>query len=812
MGLGSPREINRASTIGEVSNPDNYASDSAFHNVLYPPDQVSGIMDPFYANKSPTAFSVKDTNLSWGKLFPYELMLIEEASDGSLQRLNGFVLPIPPQEMTIQTPFAINQTVTMGGVVEEHNSAPIRIIQMSGTTGVAPLRLKASDDPPKSPMMKVIMDTVFMADKASASPTDKTGPVKTNTNVADGSGYNQFRNLQRFLEGYALAKKKKENRGLRLGLAIYKEGVVYLVTPMAFTVRRTVSSPLEYLYDLQFRAFARKPLQAIGSSSRQEINPKNELNYLQKAFNLLRDARAVVAMVKKAIRNVRAAVAKVMEAVRQAILFIKDVVGLLIDLIELPMRIAQDFKRLIIGAWNDLGAAVNELKGVFGSTEVSRTRNIAQTDSAAPADPVASTLDDVFANPDDYSSFFEKCPLDSFQIDANIQQKIDAELASVRKLTPSDFSSFRSLTITTMMDLANTLGVGDTTVDSMYGINEPQTSRTLTTQELNLLGALNDIADGFALLAMRRPYDQLTTTDYIAGYAAASGIVFNVPVSKYAVPMPYDMTLDQLANRYLGDPDRWIEIATINGLRDPYIDEVGFQQNLLTDGSGVYIVLSDVSKLNVRQAVWVGSTAVPREKRHILNIEKLDGNYRVTLDGADDLAKFTLASDAYIHSFLPDTVNSMQTIFIPSDQEGVISDEITRVPGVDMFDPLLKAGGIDLMVDQSGDLIITKDGDCRMAYGMQGIEQRIRLTIATPRGALMHHPGFGFPIKPGTSIADTSAQQMAQSIRTMFGDDPVFDNLSNIKVKVQGPTAYVSMGLTVFGQDRPIDISVAVLR
>jgi hypothetical protein len=788
-------------------NPDNFSSQATNYNVEHLPTKISGIMDPFYSD----TFVGADQVFAWGKLFPYELMILKADDAGGLTKESSFVLPIPPQEMTIQTPFAINQTVTMGGVVEEHNSAPIRIIQMSGTTGVAPLRLKASDDPPKPPMMKLIMDTIFMADKAVASTYLSELPMAGNQGVANGSGYNQFRILQNFLEGYALSKKKKENRNLRLGLAIWKEGVVYLVTPMAFNVRRTVSSPLEYLYDLQFRAFARKPIEIIGASDTSETNPKNDLNYLQKALNLLRNARSVVAMVVKAIRNVRAAVQQVMEVVRQSILFIKDAIGAIIELIELPSRLVQDFKRLIVGAWDDLQAATLELQNI-NKTELSRVRNTAQTASVAPGDPVASTLDDVFANPDNYSAFFEKCPLDSFRVDAHIQQKIDAELTKVRKLTPSDYSAFRSLTIETMLDLANVLGVGDSTVDSVYGISEPQTTRTLTTQELNLLGALNDIADGFALMAMRRPYDQLTSVDYMAGYAAASGIAFTNPVSKFAVPMPYDMTLDQLSMKYLKDPDRWVEIAAINGLKDPFIDEVGFQQYLSADGSGNKVIVSDASKYNVRQAVWVGSVLVPREKRHILSIDKLGTAFILTLDGADDLAKYKLAADAYLHSFLPDTVNSMQSIFIPSDQQGVLADEITRVPGVDMFDPLLKAGGIDLMVDQNGDLIITQDGDCRMAYGMQGIEQRIRLTIATPRGALMHHPGFGFPIQPGVSISDMSAQAMAESIRTMFGDDPLFNNLSNIKVSVKGPTAYVSMGITVQGEDRPIDVSIAVMR
>jgi hypothetical protein len=311
---------------------------------------------------------------------------------------------------------------------------------------------------------------------------------------------------------------------------------------------------------------------------------------------------------------------------------------------------------------------------------------------------------------------------------------------------------------------------------------------------------------------MRRPFDQLTTVDYIAGYAAATGIAFQNPVSKFAVPFPYDTTLEQLALKYLGDPNRWLEIAAINGLREPYIDEVGFQQPLLDNGASNYVIVDDVTNLRIRQAVWVGSTAVAREKRHIMNIEKLDGNFKITLDGDNTLSKYTLAADAFIRAYLPDTVNSMQSIYIPSNSPGVTTDELTRIPGIDIFDPLLKAGGVDLLLNSTGDLVITKDGDCKLAFGLQGIEQRVKLTLLSPRGSLIQHPTFGFPVKSGQSISDMSAEQMAESIRSMFGNDPVFNNLNNIKVAVKGPSAYISMGLTVFGASNPIDVNVTVQR
>ena len=90
--------------------------------------------------------------------------------------------------------------------------------------------------------------------------------------------------------------------------------------------------------------------------------------------------------------------------------------------------------------------------------------------------------------------------------------------------------------------------------------------------------------------------------EYVAGLAATSGIQFNVPTSKILAPVPFGLTIEGIALRYLGDAQRWIEITTLNSLRDPYIDENGFQTSLLSNATGRQFTVADNSNF------WLGQT------------------------------------------------------------------------------------------------------------------------------------------------------------------------------------------------------------
>jgi hypothetical protein len=79
------------------------------------------------------------TATNWNLSFPYQLRILKKVdSEYQLAEPKGavFTLPIPPTGISVHTPFAISGQVTQGGYIEEHNGAPIKMISLTGTTGV----------------------------------------------------------------------------------------------------------------------------------------------------------------------------------------------------------------------------------------------------------------------------------------------------------------------------------------------------------------------------------------------------------------------------------------------------------------------------------------------------------------------------------------------------------------------------------------------------------------------------------------------------------------------------------------------------
>lgn len=786
-------------------------------------------------SKDPMWHRAEIDGTRWNKSYPYQLLILEKTSDGYRRGSGQFTLPIPPQALSISTPFAISTTVTLGGVIEEHNGAPIRNISFQGTTGVAPLRGIGETLKQANVLQGIFAGTVNVVPSVIESVSALTGRqiaqqqtlMDETPDALKATGYYQFRLLQHFLESYVTLKKGGGGTDMRLALAMWKDQAVYLVTPVSFDVQRNATSPWEYTYNLSFRAWRRINLDA-GPGAYEVFKPvSRDPNAYAQLMNKLNAARRVLQAGRNALLAVNGDVARVvLEPLREVVLFVKDVLGVAITAADLPSSIQ-----------STLGAAVLEAKLSFdrlgaaaaGSGQGTELQDLSvetgKPETGASQQPLGDRGDSLkgahpgnklFEHPEDNFELFDRIRPSDLNLPLATQRKIAEERRRIRKLTRLDFERTRDQLAVFATEFADAVGAGHTRFNETYNRGTVSSSKTPTPDDFEVMFALNDILLEMNRLAASSDVDrqQVSTMEVLAGMATRSGIAFRVPTSKFAVPFPYGATLEQLAAQYLGDPNRWHEIVALNGLRQPYVDEEGFELPLLTNGNGNQVTVTDASKLYVGQSVQVSSSSTARAKRRITRIEQLSpGTYILTLDGEADMDRFDVLAQATLHAFLPDTVNSQMLIYIPSDTEPEEDDYRTKsIPGVDEFDPLIRAGGVDLLLTQNGDLAITPDGDCRLATGLTNLIQRIRTALATPRGSLLHHRDYGLGLEVGASTADLDAKRMLSALQELFRSDPAFSGVSGVAISKVGPVIRVAMSVGIAGTNQTIPVSVDIRR
>ena len=765
----------------------------------------------------------------WNKSYPYQLMMMERVN-GGWSVWHTFTLPIPPQEMSISTPFAINTSITLGGVIEEHNGTPIRMISFSGTTGVAPLRGSTDTKSDLNTLptvfggtVRAFQDLVSTATMAATRQQTSNLMEETDENLK-GTGYYQFRLLQRFLETYAAAKKKSPD--LRLAVAIWKDASVYLVTPVAFDVRRSASSPWEYSYSLNFKAWRRTTLQPSFIQGNLSADPRQDTKVLAEVFSAIQDARKVLNrsqdLLLAASTDARNAV---LEPLRSAALFCGDAIGAAMTAADLPGSIARTLKKAVAevkgiqsvvrnGGSNldkEFRRSLEEWATINGRPEtgVADPQNSLDAETADPANKALE-------NPEDNPEEMEAIRPSELNLPPTVLAAIEAERERVREMERLDFETMRDNLVEFQAILADTVGAGSEEYNAIYGRTAAIQKKTTSEADFEALYALNSAITQLNRLAASGNINQevTTTMEVMAGMASASGIAFQVPVSKIPVPFPYGSTLEHLALQYLGTPDRWHEIAALNGLRAPYVDEIGFSMFLLTCGKGNEVMVGNSDNLRMGQTVWISSSNAPRTKRRILNIDRRNPNGIVlTLDGDPDMEQYDTHAQAKLETFLPDTVNSQMMLYIPSDIEVEEEDWRTKsIPGVNEYDQIIAAGGVDLLLTQDGDLAITPDGDCKLALGVANIIQRIRTAMATPRGALLHHPEYGLGVYPGISTADADAKEVKAQLEAMFRSDPAFAGVSDVLIQKSGPTLRISMSISIAGASQIIPVTVDIRR
>ena len=817
-----------------------------------------------------------DNTDAW-KLYPYQFQIHDGKSP-----ISTLTMPLGPQSISINVPAAVTTTVTMRGITEEHNAAPLRQIIITGTTGVMEdSRAEPAQPGPASALEYAFANTLQAVDRVVntaksietsvnkilaggkvsrevISPIASASELQTNANNA----YTVIHNMTRFFDRYLAAKKMGATQ-LFLSFYMNKDQQYYDCTLNNYSVRKVAGS-MEYQYTITLTAWRRRS-EPIGerpavanrvatSSADIQGNIFTEITVtLGKGVNLLNQSANIfrglsqdfdtivlapikqVNLLVKSAANLRTTVSdfsnRLVRAVRNPFL---DKVNEKIasgenqeEIQRVQVRIMQNNNVHSNGGFSGFGFNFNpfsrkEFTGdIFTNESVRRENNTTAADSPKNSTETSDPLEEIFKNPQEYAEAFELFEVDELELSENLQAIIDAEREAALRLTADDIRQIKTDYDNFVSYYSEVLGGGSESYNRINNLGTPtQASKTLSVEDINNLGVLNEVSmtlDSMAVLLDEIAAAQTPENDYaefFAQQARSQGIDFAENTSKFYVPFEFGSSLERMAVKYLGEADRWIEIAALNALKAPYVDEEGFFVSLASNGAGNSFSIADATNLFVGQVIEISSDTQRPEPRTIRSIDIVSSvEAFITVDGNEDLAKFNLNDNAKIRAFLPNTVNSNQLIAIPSAVPINIPGSIRLNPDKEDLNLITLTAKADFQLtwnkQNSADIAFTA-ADVKIARGMHNLQQAATIKVLTPQGDLLHDPEFGNPVQVGSSVADIDPKEVLAQLSNMYNADPRFQSVIAGRVTNNTNALIVDMVLGVNNSQAYLPFTAAI--
>lgn len=391
------------------------------------------------------------------------------------------------------------------------------------------------------------------------------------------------------------------------------------------------------------------------------------------------------------------------------------------------------------------------------------------------------------------------------------------EMERISRLEEDDFRSMLSLLRKTTAIFAQDLGLGDDTANEILGLTARKKKKTPTVTDMIKISNLNKVhkfIEGFIFdkqqTQKRKPniirITQSNLTDD-SGFRP-----YDIYQSYY--PVPFEISLESMAKKYLGSVQKWYELVTINDLKPPFVDVQGIKYDLLAPAAQNNLIISSASKDEIGPGVKIniGSFKHKEESRVIEKVTFNDDDTMVLfLSGNPDLNKFSPKENAFVRIFQAGTVRPNSMILIPTTKSATApsaptpnSDEIRRL------DRAFIEFGVDIAKDvKTSDFIIDANGNFKLAYGYNAIRQAVLNVIKTEKGELTYHPKYGVNMSIGRSYLGSldDAAKIGDLIRSTILMDSRFEDAAITRISTTNIGASLQIGVKIKGFDQVIPLS-----
>lgn len=397
-----------------------------------------------------------------------------------------------------------------------------------------------------------------------------------------------------------------------------------------------------------------------------------------------------------------------------------------------------------------------------------------------------------------YYSIFDNTLIDSVSTTYEEREIVNSKVSYIKSLTRKDFLEIRADLEAERDAIADKVNLSDDDYNRVFNRSSQAARVSAKNKDINSMYEIMQAIKSINLILANYFSLEAATVDPFA-LAKANANNPDIDIASYAsgnlVKLGYGEDLKSLAKRTLGDPNKWIDIAIANGLKPPYIDEVGQKIPLISNGRNNQINLGPtlagtpiIDKLYVGQSVLLQSSVQTfPEQRKVQSIRQvpISGEILIELEGAQDLDKYKLADNANIRIYKPNTANSSVFVLIPS-QDPLQDTTKSETPWfLKSSDTVEKRQKVDLSIDDKGDLNLNSNSDLQLTYGIENSIQAIKLKLSVEVGELVHHPTYGLDPIAGNSNQDLQRLRniLVDSIVRNIQGDERFSGIDRLDVE-----------------------------